>query len=62
MTYEDRTLIRDIILAVIAVAATGIIMQFGLVYGDSLFDAPQWPVWHPVTETDEPWLILREGV
>lgn len=55
-------LLRDVLLVVIAVVATGIILEVGIVYGDNLFDAPQWPVWQPVTETEDPWLILREGV
>ena len=52
----------DVVLVLIALVATGIILEVGIVYGDNLFDAPVWPVWHPVTETEEPWLILREGV
>ena len=50
----------DFLLVIIALVATGIILEFGIVYGDNLFQAPIWPVWEPVTETLEPNLILGE--
>ena len=54
--------LSDLLLVIIALVATGIILEVGVVYGENLFSAPPigWPIWEPVTETQEPLLALRE--